>query len=69
MKAITINIYGSAEVLDLRTGLPIPKVGPHDILIRNKATSVNPIDVMNMKLHLNPKTCPLKRRRPSLMWP
>ncbi|BBO75555.1 NADPH:quinone reductase [Desulfosarcina widdelii] len=46
MKAITINSYGSSEVLNLDTRQPLPVVGPHDILVRNKATSVNPIDVM-----------------------
>lgn len=46
MKAITINTYGSSEVLELDIRQPLPMVGPHDILVRNRASSVNPIDVM-----------------------
>ncbi len=46
MKAITIRAYGSTDVLHVDTWQPLPAVGPFDILIRNMATSVNPIDVM-----------------------
>jgi len=46
MKAIIINEYGSTEVLKFREDFPTPKIGPHDVLVHNKATSVNPVDTL-----------------------
>lgn len=46
MKAVIINSYGPIDVLEHTTRQPVPMVGPRDVLIRNRATSVNPIDVM-----------------------
>lgn len=43
MKAITYQRYGSPEVLEL-TDQPMPKVGPGMVLVKVKATSVNPVD-------------------------
>lgn len=44
MKAIVIHKYGAAsEVLKLED-LPIPTIGKDEVLIRQHATSVNPID-------------------------
>lgn len=43
MKAITYAQYGGPEGLQL-TDQPEPKVGPGEILVRVKATSVNPVD-------------------------
>lgn len=43
MRAITYSRYGGADVLEL-SELPTPKVGPDTVLVRVKATSVNPVD-------------------------
>jgi len=43
MRAITYSRYGGADVLEL-SELPTPKVGPDSVLVRVKATSVNPVD-------------------------
>ncbi len=43
MKAIAANHYGGPDVLAL-VELPEPKVGPDSVLVRVKATSVNPVD-------------------------
>lgn len=43
MKAITIATYGGADVLEL-TDRPDPLVGPDGVLVRVRATSVNPVD-------------------------
>jgi len=43
MKAITYDHYGGPEVLTL-TDLPEPKVGPHEVLVRVRSASVNPVD-------------------------
>jgi NADPH:quinone reductase-like Zn-dependent oxidoreductase len=43
MKAIAATKYGGPEVLAL-TELPDPKIGPDSVLVRVKATSVNPVD-------------------------
>lgn len=46
MKAIVINEYGSTDVLQYKEDVPMPEIGPNDILVRNKATSVNPVDTL-----------------------
>jgi NADPH:quinone reductase-like Zn-dependent oxidoreductase len=43
MKAIIINAYGSPDVLQ-EAIVPVPKVGPKQLLIKIKAAGVNPID-------------------------
>lgn len=43
MKAITISSYGGADVMEL-TEQPDPIVGPDYVLVRVKASSVNPVD-------------------------
>jgi len=43
MRAITYSRFGGADVLEL-TELPTPKVGPDSVLVRVRATSVNPVD-------------------------
>jgi NADPH:quinone reductase-like Zn-dependent oxidoreductase len=43
MKAITISSYGAADRLEL-TDQPDPVVGPDSVLVRVRATSVNPVD-------------------------
>jgi NADPH:quinone reductase len=44
MKAIAIEAYGGPERLQMMD-LPIPEVGPDDVLIRIRAAGVNPADI------------------------
>src|SRR6266571_5872677 len=44
MRAIAIDAYGGSERLQMM-GLPIPEVGPNDVLIRVRAAGVNPADI------------------------
>ena len=43
MRAIAIQEFGGRDKLQLMD-LPIPGIGPHDVLIRIKAAGVNPVD-------------------------
>ncbi|WP_029288589.1 NADP-dependent oxidoreductase [Cellulomonas sp. HZM] len=43
MRAITYSRFGGADVLEL-TDQPVPKVGPDSVLVRVRASSVNPVD-------------------------
>ncbi|MFE0748075.1 NADP-dependent oxidoreductase [Gordonia sp. NPDC058843] len=43
MRAITYDRFGGTDVLEL-TDLPTPKVGPDSVLVRVRASSVNPVD-------------------------
>lgn len=43
MRAITYDRFGGSDVLTL-TDLPTPKVGPDSVLVRVRASSVNPVD-------------------------
>src|SRR5437762_6497750 len=43
MKAVTIHEYGGPEEL-MYEEMPIPEIGPGEILIRVQATSINPVD-------------------------
>ncbi|MFD3538215.1 NADP-dependent oxidoreductase [Streptomyces sp. NPDC058662] len=43
MRAMAYETYGGAEVL-AETRLPLPKVGPGEVLVRVKYASVNPVD-------------------------
>src|SRR2546423_11217326 len=44
MRAIAIDAYGGSERLQMME-LPIPEVGPDDVLIRVRAAGVNPADI------------------------
>jgi NADPH:quinone reductase len=43
MKAIRVSAYGGPEVLKLEE-VPAPKAGPGQVLVRNHAVGVNPVD-------------------------
>ena len=43
MKAARTRRYGSAEVMEV-VDMPAPKIGPDEILVRVRASSVNPVD-------------------------
>lgn len=34
MTAVTLNGHGGPEMLELRTGRPLPKIGPEDVLVQ-----------------------------------
>ncbi len=51
MKAIAIEGYGGPERLQLMD-LPIPEVGPDDVLIRIRAAGVNPADISFREGHM-----------------
>ena len=44
MKAVVIDRYGNNDVVKV-TDIPVPVIGPMDLLIRVHAASVNPVDV------------------------
>jgi NADPH:quinone reductase-like Zn-dependent oxidoreductase len=44
MKAVIANTYGGPEVLELADGIPAPQAGPNGVLVRVRATSINPVD-------------------------
>jgi NADPH:quinone reductase-like Zn-dependent oxidoreductase len=44
MKAVLCDQYGGPEVLKIENDLPAPRVGPNGVLVRVRATSVNPVD-------------------------
>ncbi len=44
MRAIICEQYGGPEVLELAEEIPIPQPGPHGVLVRVHASSVNPLD-------------------------
>src|SRR5262249_7892201 len=43
MRAIGIRRFGGREVLE-ELDLPIPKIEPHELLVRIKAAGLNPVD-------------------------
>src|ERR1044071_5343098 len=43
MKAIRVSEYGGPSVLKIED-VPIPAVGPNQVLVRNHAVGVNPVD-------------------------
>jgi NADPH2:quinone reductase len=58
MRAVVVPQFGGPEVLESRR-VPIPKLRPHDVLLRVEATSINPVDA---KIRRNPnstRTLPL----------
>jgi len=44
MKAIIAEQYGGPDVLQLADDLDVPHVGPNGVLVRVRATSINPVD-------------------------
>lgn len=46
MKAVEINAYGSVDVLKVNENVPVPDIAPNEVLIHNRASSVNPIDTL-----------------------
>jgi NADPH:quinone reductase-like Zn-dependent oxidoreductase len=52
MRAITYSRYGGSDVLEL-TDQPLPKVGPDSVLVRVRASSVNPVDWKARKGYLD----------------
>src|SRR5690242_9955697 len=44
MRAIVCEQYGGPEVLQVADDLPTPRVGPNGVLVRVRASSVNPVD-------------------------
>ncbi len=46
MRAVVISKYGDSSVLEHRRNIEIPKPKQNQVLIENKATSINPIDLM-----------------------
>lgn len=46
MKAIIINKYGSTDALEYKENVDIQELGAKDILVGNRATSVNPVDIL-----------------------
>ncbi len=51
MRAVTYRRFGGPDVLEV-TDLPTPKVGPDSVLIRVRASSVNPVDWKVREGHL-----------------
>ena len=51
MYAIRVNSFGGPEVLE-REEVPIPAVGPTQVLIRVHAVGINPVDVRSCVLLL-----------------
>ncbi|ETA05166.1 MULTISPECIES: NADP-dependent oxidoreductase [Gordonia] len=51
MRAITYSRFGGPDVLEI-TDLPTPKVGPDTVLVRVRASSVNPVDWKIRQGHL-----------------
>ncbi|KAL3677457.1 hypothetical protein R1sor_027405 [Riccia sorocarpa] len=43
--AVLVTRFGGPEVLEYRTGVGLPDVGPNEVLIRTRAVSVNPLDL------------------------
>jgi NADPH:quinone reductase-like Zn-dependent oxidoreductase len=52
MRAIAYSRFGGPDVLEL-VDLPAPKVGPDSVLVRVRATSVNPVDWVVREGHLD----------------
>jgi NADPH:quinone reductase-like Zn-dependent oxidoreductase len=53
MRGIAIDRFGGPETLTLRDDLPDPPVGPDTVLVRVRASSVNPVDWMVRQGHLS----------------
>ncbi len=44
MKAIRVHEFGGPEVLKYDQGVPVPSIGPKDVLVRVKAVGINPVE-------------------------
>ncbi len=44
MKAVVLYEYGDIDRLEYKTDQPVPSFGPDEVLVRVRATSINPID-------------------------
>ncbi|UMG91597.1 NADP-dependent oxidoreductase [Nocardioides sp. TF02-7] len=51
MRAVVYDRYGDADVLEVRD-VDVPPVGPDTVLVRTRATSVNPVDWKIRQGHL-----------------
>uniref|UniRef100_A0A0R0HFS2 Enoyl reductase (ER) domain-containing protein n=1 Tax=Glycine max TaxID=3847 RepID=A0A0R0HFS2_SOYBN len=43
-RAVLLPSFGGPHVLQLRSHVPVPPLKPHDVLVRARAVSVNPLD-------------------------
>ncbi|XP_057457689.1 uncharacterized protein LOC130748478 [Lotus japonicus] len=43
-RAILLRSFGGPEKLELHTNVPVPPLKPHEVLVRARAVSVNPLD-------------------------
>ena len=58
MKAVVFEQHGGPEVLEHRTDVPEPVVGPGQVRVRVRAASVNYLDVWTRKgLPYGPDMC------------
>ena len=44
MRALMLTRYGGPEATELRDGVPMPSVGPHQVLVKVRAAGLNPVD-------------------------
>ena len=44
MRAIRVSKFGPPSVLELKTDVPVPKIGPKEVLLKVKAAGVNPVE-------------------------
>src|SRR5262245_43271009 len=58
MRAVVMHEYGDANVLRL-VEQPVPKPGPHDLLVEVHATSVNNIDLRMRRSQSSPRKLPI----------
>lgn len=44
MRALMLTRYGGPEATELRDGVSMPSVGPHQVLVKVRAAGLNPVD-------------------------
>lgn len=44
MRALMLTRYGGPEATELRDGVPMPSVGPRQVLVKVRAAGLNPVD-------------------------
>lgn len=44
MRALMLTRYGGPEATELRDGVPVPSVGPRQVLVKVRAAGLNPVD-------------------------
>jgi alcohol dehydrogenase len=44
MRALMLTRYGGPEATELRDGVPVPSVGPGQVLVKVRAAGLNPVD-------------------------